>query len=410
MLILSGMYRVFGCSGDTGADIIIAAMMKAANDGAMVISMSLGSPGINDPFDQVTQGLVEKRGIAIFAAIGNDGDLGIYFASAPGRDTSVFAVGSIMNEKFPVTYQLIDSNGAHLRYSSVVPLNTSTKGLPLQILEHDSCQAEDFAAAAAVLKKHRKNPANYIIANSNGVLCNDYETARLAKFYGYKYFLTYNTLPHEYAVSDPEVIYDAIQIFVDSEDSKTILAGYKKKPLSYRLSFSDQNYIAESPPSLAGGLMSNFSSYGPTQDFRLKPQLSAPGELILSTWSLENIGYTIISGTSMSTPYMAGCYALIKSQHPELGPDEIYGLMMSTGKPVPWIEDQSMLSSATHQGAGLVNAYKAVHSWNLISPSQLILPTSNKTISANITITNNLPVSNIYNFTHQVSQETSLTV
>jgi subtilisin family serine protease len=98
------MYRVFGYNDDTTTDIIIAGMMKAANDSADVISMSLGSRSIDDPFQQIVQALGQK-GIAIFAATGNDGDLGTYNPSGPAREDSVFAVGSVMNEKFPLTYE-----------------------------------------------------------------------------------------------------------------------------------------------------------------------------------------------------------------------------------------------------------------------------------------------------------------
>jgi hypothetical protein len=36
------MYRVFGCSGGAGTDVILAGMLQAAADGMDLISMSLG--------------------------------------------------------------------------------------------------------------------------------------------------------------------------------------------------------------------------------------------------------------------------------------------------------------------------------------------------------------------------------
>ena len=45
-----------------------------------------------------------------------------------------------------------------------------------------------------------------------------------------------------------------------------------------------------------------FSSYGPTSDGRLKPNVSAPGQAIVATES----GYAVESGTSFSTPLVAG--------------------------------------------------------------------------------------------------------
>jgi subtilisin family serine protease len=119
------MYRVFPCSGGGASDILLAGMSRAAADRPDVISMSFGgiAHGLaSDPFGQITDGL-GKRGIAVFAANGNDGDRGIGFESTPGIGRSVFAVGSVMNDKFPVTYHAIDLTTRRLRYSSIVNLN-----------------------------------------------------------------------------------------------------------------------------------------------------------------------------------------------------------------------------------------------------------------------------------------------
>lgn len=66
--------------------------------------------------------------------------------------------------------------------------------------------------------------------------------------------------------------------------------------------------------------MAAFSSRGPTDDLRLKPDISAPGTFILSTksryttstgWGAYNSEYTYMGGTSMATPLTAGATALL---------------------------------------------------------------------------------------------------
>ena len=66
--------------------------------------------------------------------------------------------------------------------------------------------------------------------------------------------------------------------------------------------------------------MAAFSSRGPVDDGRMKPDISAPGTFILSTksrsttstgWLAHNSDYTYMGGTSMSTPITAGASALL---------------------------------------------------------------------------------------------------
>lgn len=67
-------------------------------------------------------------------------------------------------------------------------------------------------------------------------------------------------------------------------------------------------YISEG--YTAGPFMSDFSSWGPTPDLKLKPEISAHGGEIIS--SVPN-GWAEYSGTSMASPNMAGAMSLILS-------------------------------------------------------------------------------------------------
>lgn len=62
-------------------------------------------------------------------------------------------------------------------------------------------------------------------------------------------------------------------------------------------------------------VLSTFSSVGPTNDNRIKPDIAAPGENIESASSNSNTGYVIMSGTSMATPHAVGLAALIISKN-----------------------------------------------------------------------------------------------
>jgi subtilisin family serine protease len=111
------MYRIFSYTGGAYDDILVKSLLQAAADGPNVISMSFGelwADEASNPYNALATNLVDK-GIAVFAANGNDGSYGIFGTSAPALSTNIFAVGSVDNEKYPVTYKLVDPNGRSLR-------------------------------------------------------------------------------------------------------------------------------------------------------------------------------------------------------------------------------------------------------------------------------------------------------
>ena len=65
-------------------------------------------------------------------------------------------------------------------------------------------------------------------------------------------------------------------------------------------------------------------------DYRIKPDISAPGENINS--AALNSGYALKSGTSMSAPLVSGAVALYKEVHPGYSPFDIKAALESTAK------------------------------------------------------------------------------
>lgn len=117
--------------------------------------------------------------------------------------------------------------------------------------------------------------------------------------------------------------------------------------------------------------MSAFSSWGPTSDLRLKPELTAPGGQIYSTQN-DN-GYTTMSGTSMATPHVAGAVGLLKQalMNPEkagLNASAKYDRaefaqiaktrLMNTA--VPQKSPENDYYSINRQGAGMMNVGNAI--------------------------------------------------
>ncbi|UEB34121.1 cell wall-binding repeat-containing protein [Finegoldia magna] len=129
-----------------------------------------------------------------------------------------------------------------------------------------------------------------------------------------------------------------------------------------------------------GGQMSEFSSWGITPDLRLKPDIAGVGGQIYSTINEDK--YTMMSGTSMATPQVAGASALVMQRLYKDGflnrtadgkPDPIQEyltvlVMMNTATPVKDTEvDEASLYTPKQQGAGLVNLENVVKTYATVT-------------------------------------------
>jgi len=107
-----------------------------------------------------------------------------------------------------------------------------------------------------------------------------------------------------------------------------------------------------SDPHLYG--VSYFSSRGPTGDGRLKPDLVAPGEKVLST--IPNARLAAMDGTSMAAPHVSGAAALLLSRNSELmgQPQRVKDILAQSAT--------DLGRDRTFQGHGLVDALRALQS------------------------------------------------
>ncbi|MET0136563.1 MAG: S8 family serine peptidase [Kibdelosporangium sp.] len=107
-----------------------------------------------------------------------------------------------------------------------------------------------------------------------------------------------------------------------------------------------------------------FSSRGPRLgDFAIKPDITAPGVDIVAAKAKDsvignsrpNVGehHVVISGTSMSTPHVAGAAAILAGQHPTWKAAELKSALMNSARPNPAL-------SVFEQGAGRVDVAEAV--------------------------------------------------
>jgi len=127
------------------------------------------------------------------------------------------------------------------------------------------------------------------------------------------------------------------------------------------------------PADGSDDVLATFSSTGPTVEGFVKPEVVAPGGHVLGMMDdgdeipknheefHSGDEFFIMSGTSQAAAVVSGVVALMLEDDPALTPDQVKGRLMATAQPA--VDDDGDLAySIFQQGAGLVNAYDAVHS------------------------------------------------
>jgi serine protease AprX len=103
-----------------------------------------------------------------------------------------------------------------------------------------------------------------------------------------------------------------------------------------------------------GFRQAHFSSRGPTADGRIKPDVTAAGVSVTSARAGTVSDYTVMSGTSMAAPFVAGVALLMRDAAPSLTPAQVRAALGGTavdwGLPGPDID----------YGAGRLDAYAAL--------------------------------------------------
>jgi subtilisin family serine protease len=124
----------------------------------------------------------------------------------------------------------------------------------------------------------------------------------------------------------------------------------------------------DSPGSAAGAItvaaatvtkqITSFSSAGPTPvSLQLKPDLTAPGDSILSSLPPSQGTWGELSGTSMAAPHISGAAALLKEQHPTWTVQEIKSALVQTADPV--LSSTGVEVPATREGGGFADLVRA---------------------------------------------------
>ncbi|QRW22547.1 pyrolysin [Rhizoctonia solani] len=384
-------YRVFGCDGSVPDDILIDSLLRAYKDGNDVITLSLGGA---DGWTEAVSGVVASRiadaGRIVTIAAGNDGQYGSWYTSGPGTGLSVISVGSVDNTVTTVQNAVV-SNGREISYLGLATLPIPA-GLALYATSSDTTVADD---ACNPLPATTPDLSNRLVIIRRGTCTFVSKLDNAAKF-GAKYFLIYDNKDQTLSSISTG---DYVAALISQQDGVFLVTG--AAPQNLTISFPNN---PDTIPVPGGGLMSSFSTYGPTNDMYFKPAVSAPGGNILSTYPVPLGAYAILSGTSMATPFVAGSSALLLQIKGKTATTAKLArtLFENTAIPVQQTtSNTSLLETASHQGAGLIQVYDAIHTTGVLTPAELLVnDTANFKGTQIVKITNNSKKPVTYTLSH----------
>ena len=148
-----------------------------------------------------------------------------------------------------------------------------------------------------------------------------------------------------------------------------------------------------SPSSVS---MSSFSSWGPTDDGRIKPDISGCGVSVYSTSSSGNTSYNTKSGTSMASPNVTGSLLLVQQHYKNLNNGQFMRSATLRGLAIHTAAEAGSADGPDYRfGWGLLDAEKAVNLISNVGTSALIderTLSNNGTYSLQVTATSSAPL------------------
>ena len=354
------MYKVSEDGESVPSHLIIKAIEKSIEDNADIINISLGINQTNTKIDQVVNKAV-KNNIFVVTAAGNFGPE-LSTIGSPGINPNAITVGATFNN---VTSSLVSTFEIEDKTFNVFPMvgtQALTEPITSQIIFGKYGRANDLlendVEGSILLIERGSDIENEIIYFSDKEKNAANVGARAIIVYNNEPGIFFGELIHEYVDEGYEPTIPALSVSRDDGlIIKEILQSDTKGTLDV---FYHPDFVAY------------FSSRGPVSPFYIKPDLVAPGAFINTTDI--NGEYKISSGTSFAAPHVAGTAALILQKNPELTPQEVKSILMTTSEIVyDQFDDRFPIEVS---GNGRIDASKAINAELIIMPPNLIFDLS----------------------------------
>ena len=354
-----GVYRVFGCDGGTGNDVILAAMERATKDGMDVVNMSLGTDFAswpNYPTSAAADAMADS-GIVVAASAGNSRAKGIFANGDPSAAHKAISVGSVDNTHTRF-FAFKGPDGKLVAYTALKGSPEAPTAGKLELAVYPDGKktgAVDLPGtpfkgkAVLVARGSTKFHEKALAAQNDGaaavIIYNNEEGALMAD-----------------AGGEPAIRIPTVGV-TQAEGAKLEAAAAAG---SASIEWTREEVVSADSN---GGALSDFSSFGLAADLTVKPDVLAPGGNIYAAIPIKKQGergYAVYSGTSMASPHAAGAAALLLQSNTALNPGDVRTVLQNTGKSVTFAAleshgfDRTAKEPIHRQGAGLINVPAAV--------------------------------------------------
>ena len=311
---LLGSYNIFpGDITDARSEDILNALDAAYADGMDIVNMSLGggAHGVQDLLTVAVDNLDQANMISAVAA-GNSGP-GNFTVESPGSAARALTAGAAsVNHAVtnPITAGAASAPGVigDFGQPGSYPVTGTLRVLAGTGVSGLNLACDPLAAAAS---------PDSIALIQRGV-CDFSVKLYNVQQAGYKAAIVVNRIggaPFEMGTSTAAPSQPTIPGWMIGLDQA---AAFKAQD-GAAVSVAAPSYTY---PFYDADVMADFSSQGPTDvDFRVKPDVVAPGVNVLSTIPTSFCGgdpcFAFFQGTSMATPHLAGAAAIVRQEHPD---------------------------------------------------------------------------------------------
>jgi len=389
---LLGNYNIFPDQvEDARSEDILNALDAAYADGFDIANMSLGgnAHGIQDLLTMAVDNL-DQANMVVAVASGNSGP-DLRTVESPGSAARALTAGA-------------SSVGQQMYF--IVSVGAST----YQTLKGDfgSAPAGGLTAPLAVLL----DPASEFGGLS--AACNALPAGSLA---GKIALLSRGICDFTVKLQNVQDAGGLAALVVDRADGGPIVMGQNDNPVQptipgYMAALSERGALMASDgqsttfpdiptyvyASSGDDLIADFTSAGPTDvDFRVKPDLVAPGVNVLSSVPANACAtppcFAFFNGTSMATPHLAGTAAVVRAQHPDWSAAEIRSAIVNTAKRnIVHDLDGVAIEDVNIVGAGRLDVKNAVDATIALDPVSVnfnAVPSgSGQSSTVNVTVRN----------------------